>query len=165
MMTVRSMRLGLFALVASCAFVLANVGISAAGPVPKVTICHLPPGNPENVQLITVGEPAVAAHVENHGDAVCAEGNSDCCPAGRRGEVCTNLASDASNCGECGSACPPGDVCTDGDCGCPIAGDTNCSGVCTDLQTDPVNCGACGIPCTPPGNCSGGACVGIGGPG
>lgn len=33
----------------------------------KVTICHLPPGNPENVQTIEVDESAVPAHLE-HGD-------------------------------------------------------------------------------------------------
>ena len=29
----------------------------------QVTICHRPPGNPENVQTITVGESAVDAHL------------------------------------------------------------------------------------------------------
>jgi len=33
----------------------------------KVTICHIPPGNPENAHTITVGSPAVAAHLA-HGD-------------------------------------------------------------------------------------------------
>jgi hypothetical protein len=42
----------------------------------KVTICHIPPGNPENAHTITVGESAVAAHLENHGDYIgaCGEG-------------------------------------------------------------------------------------------
>jgi len=35
----------------------------------KVTICHVPPGNPGNAQIITVGAPAVAAHLA-HGDAL-----------------------------------------------------------------------------------------------
>jgi len=35
----------------------------------KVTICHIPPGNPENAHLITVGEPAVLAHIA-HGDTL-----------------------------------------------------------------------------------------------
>jgi hypothetical protein len=33
----------------------------------KVTICHLPPGNPPNFQIIEIGESALAAHLA-HGD-------------------------------------------------------------------------------------------------
>lgn len=33
----------------------------------KVTICHLPPGNPENAHTLSVGAPAVRAHLA-HGD-------------------------------------------------------------------------------------------------
>lgn len=36
----------------------------------KVTICHRPPGNPDNAHTITVGEPAVQAHLRNHGDTL-----------------------------------------------------------------------------------------------
>lgn len=43
--------------------------IAAAGPGQrKVTICHVPPGNPDNAHTITVGEPAAKKHVEQHGD-------------------------------------------------------------------------------------------------
>ena len=40
----------------------------------KVTICHLPPGNPSNAQIITVSASAVRAHLA-HGDTigVCGE--------------------------------------------------------------------------------------------
>jgi hypothetical protein len=38
--------------------------------VAKVTICHHPPGNPENRHEITVGEPAVAGHIAEHGDDI-----------------------------------------------------------------------------------------------
>jgi hypothetical protein len=34
---------------------------------PKVTICHVPPGNPDNKHTITVGASAVPAHLA-HGD-------------------------------------------------------------------------------------------------
>ena len=34
---------------------------------PKKTICHIPPGNPNNAHTITVGAPAVPAHLA-HGD-------------------------------------------------------------------------------------------------
>ena len=37
----------------------------------KVTICHVPPGNPDNPQTITIGESAVASHFEEHeGDSL-----------------------------------------------------------------------------------------------
>ena len=41
----------------------------------KVTICHIPPGNPENAHTITVGESAVLTHVAKHGDTIgpCSE--------------------------------------------------------------------------------------------
>jgi hypothetical protein len=32
----------------------------------KVTICHAPPGNPDNAKTITVGENAAKAHLKNH---------------------------------------------------------------------------------------------------
>ena len=41
----------------------------AAEGVEKVTICHIPPGNPDNAHEITVGAPAVPAHLA-HGDNI-----------------------------------------------------------------------------------------------
>jgi len=111
-------------LVAAGSFTLlavsAGLGVAFGQAGSQVTICHLPPGNPSNVQSITVGAPAVAAHVARHGDTVCAEGDSDCC-ADADGAVCTNLQSDVNNCGTCGNACAAGDSCTAGVCGfaCP----------------------------------------------
>ena len=68
---------------------LAKARVAAAQSADgKVTICHIPPGNPANAHEITVGEPAVRAHVEQHGDRVggcCVQvgepckTNSDCC--------------------------------------------------------------------------------------
>jgi hypothetical protein len=34
----------------------------------QVTICHIPPGNPENAHTITVGAKAAEAHMRQHGD-------------------------------------------------------------------------------------------------
>jgi hypothetical protein len=36
----------------------------------KVTICHIPPGNPANAHTITVGESAVLTHMVKHGDTI-----------------------------------------------------------------------------------------------
>jgi hypothetical protein len=46
-----------------------SLASSDACPEPKVTICHVPPGNPGNRHTITVGESAVSAHLR-HGDSV-----------------------------------------------------------------------------------------------
>ncbi len=45
------------------------VASSSSSSTEKVTICHIPPGNPDNAHTITVGSPAVRAH-EAHGDFV-----------------------------------------------------------------------------------------------
>lgn len=34
----------------------------------KTTICHIPPGNPANAHTLCVGNQAVPAHLQNHGD-------------------------------------------------------------------------------------------------
>ena len=43
----------------------------------KVTLCHIPPGNPDNAHTITVGSPAVPAHLA-HGDTLgpCPDGQA-----------------------------------------------------------------------------------------
>ena len=43
--------------------------VSGQAADPKVTICHIPPGNPDNPQTITVSENALPAHLE-HGDSL-----------------------------------------------------------------------------------------------
>ena len=50
--------------------VIEDGGVVTQSEVEKVTICHIPPGNPENAHTITVGEPAVAAHVAEHFDTL-----------------------------------------------------------------------------------------------
>jgi hypothetical protein len=44
-------------------------GQGGGGGQTKVSICHIPPGNPGNAHSITVGEPAVPAHLA-HGDSL-----------------------------------------------------------------------------------------------
>ena len=41
----------------------------ASAGADKVTICHLPPGNPANAHTISVGASAVPAHLD-HGDSI-----------------------------------------------------------------------------------------------
>src|SRR5205814_3639588 len=64
----------------------------------KVTICHVPPGNPANAHTIVVGAPAVPAHLR-HGDSVGACGSG----GGGGGE-----------CGGIGTACAGSNACCAG---------------------------------------------------
>jgi len=45
---------------------------TASNGTDKVTICHRPPGNPNNFQIIKIGTPAYDAHIA-HGDQACDE--------------------------------------------------------------------------------------------
>lgn len=71
---------------------------------------------------------------------------------------CVDTISDPNNCGGCGQACPPGEICTftgwpptdihcqcgdtGGSCGAPPK--ACCEDACVDLDFDNENCGACG---------------------
>ena len=94
----------------------------------KITICHIPPGNPANVQTIDVAPAALSAHLA-HGDRVgpCASECQD------PGETCT---SDADCCGDlactgsyktCASNCTIGPELGDAACG---PGLDCCDGAC-----------------------------------
>lgn len=61
----------------------------------------------------------------------------------------SDVFTDAKNCGTCGNACPGGEACIDGKCGCP-PGRTACSGRCVDLTSDDTNCGGCDVVCDAP---------------
>lgn len=70
---------------------------------------------------------------------------------------CVNTNSDANHCGDCGTVCPSGQICSDGACGC-ASNQTTCSGTCTDTNTDAKNCGKCGTACASGLICSNGKC-------
>ncbi len=53
----------------SCVVVLAASGAYAAPEDEKVTVCHVPPGNPDNAHDITISPRALDAHLA-HGDRV-----------------------------------------------------------------------------------------------
>ena len=88
-------------------------------------------------------------------DFACSSSNPTMCFG-----VCTNLATDAQNCGKCDNRCDPGAACVNGACTplCP-KGQVACGNACADLQSDPGNCGKCGSACGPGEVCSGGDCT------
>ena len=81
---------------------------------------------------------------------------------------CADLDDDPANCGKCGLACTPAEVCADGGCapGCTMPQDTLCTPeggadggapYCADLYTSPTDCGQCGHSCGA-GKCQAMAC-------
>lgn len=63
----------------------------------KVSVCHIPPGNPDNFHTISVGEKALQAHL-NHGDLEggCFENCDTLC---NDGDACTqDVVSDPDQC-------------------------------------------------------------------
>jgi hypothetical protein len=71
--------------------------------------------------------------------------------------VCTDITSDARNCGTCGHACLTGESCQFGSCvsGCTM---TLCSGLCVDTTADSNNCGGCGRVCQTGQTCQSSVC-------
>lgn len=62
-------------LLIACVFGLFLFGSASVNndPKPKITICHVPPGNPANTHSITINENALPAHLA-HGDSI-----GECC--------------------------------------------------------------------------------------
>ncbi len=93
--------------------------------------------------------------------------NTTYCPAGAGSTTCVTTRTDPANCGGCGIACPPGDVCTGGTCvsstDCP-QGFVACGGPeeCVDPLTNSSFCsttGGCGSACPSGEGCASGRCV------
>jgi hypothetical protein len=73
---------------------------------------------------------------------------------------CTTLSSDSSNCGQCGNACPNGETCNNGTCGCnPSTGEIMCNGICTLTNNNSEHCGQCGNACPSYQTCDGNTCL------
>jgi hypothetical protein len=90
----------------------------------------------------------------------------DCC-----GGACSDLSSDAQNCGACGVACGPCEICTGSVCaslcqpdemcvnGLCVGNSGLCDGAMVDFQTSDQNCGGCNNACAAHEQCMGGLCV------
>lgn len=100
-------------------------------PEPKVTICHIPPGNPANAQTLEVAATAVADHLA-HGDVLGA------CPfdcagvpfGGQTIDLCGVCSGDNSTCKDCAGV-PNGGAAVDA------------CGICNGTSKDPNNCDPC----------------------
>lgn len=106
------------------------------------------------------------------GKLKCSSGFDNC--NGDLEDGCETSTQTAENCGSCGVACEPGQVCGQLGvqgvaCLCP-SGTTLCGSECVDLLIDPRNCGGCGINCVGAtgnaqgsghgiGTCLAGACI------
>ena len=114
---------------------------------PKVEVCHVPPGNPDNFHTIKINEKALGAHLA-HGDL-----------AGACSAACATLCDDGNACtvddfGDCETNgcptssipvdCSDGNLCTDDICdpssGCanPVAVTCEAPDLCTISTCDPV---------------------------
>jgi cysteine-rich repeat protein len=122
----------------------------AASAEKKVTLCHVPPGNGDNVQTISVGEAAVSAHLA-HGDQLGACAAS--CPAScDDGNLCTSDSCGADGrCVHSLVSCDDGITCTRDECD-PTVG-------CLRLPNDGLSCND-GNACTSADACAGTECRG-----
>lgn len=138
-------------------------GMATAAPAmsSRIPICHFPQANPDYPQPMVVSRASAVSHVRMHGDDVCAPGATDCCPSDGSVSACTNVDSDALNCGQCGNECASDEACVGGECvvsDC-VPGDIVCDGVCVDPESDRDNCGQCGAVCGADQECVGGVCL------
>lgn len=131
----------------------------------KQTICHFPPGNPDNWHTIVVSDRAVASHVEKHGDLIgsCAESCEALCDDG---DFCTQDVQSTTN-GDCvcnsgiGPAvdCDDSNECTADSCSSQLGACVNDTGlndgnVCDDgdpaTTGEQCNAGVCAVQVTCP---------------
>jgi hypothetical protein len=118
-----------------------SVPALAAGD--KVTICHIPPGNPENVQIIEVSAEAAQKHIDRHGDSIF---------GGQ--EICDGVDNDCN--GFVDDGFPLGQFCEDGISDCRQTGVL----VCDPDDATRTTCSAVALDPAEPGgesSCQGGS--------
>jgi hypothetical protein len=150
------MRYGTTLLAALLLAAAGGLGSGAAASQQKVQVCHRPPGNPNNYHTITIGAPALPAHLA-HGDlaGACLD---QCAALCDDGDLCTtdsgipNTEAERCECSHSSVDCNDGNVCTADSCD-PASGCENVprpGATCDDGQV-------CTGPdaCTPSGQCAG----------
>lgn len=143
---------------AALILIASGAPIFAGGGQQKVQVCHRPPGNPSNYQTITIGAPALPAHLA-HGDlaGACLDLCATLCDDG---DLCTtdsgvpNLQTQRCDCSSSPVDCDDSNACTSDSChpatGCQNVPNTGAS--CDDQRvcTGPDACTASGQCAGPP---------------
>jgi len=81
-----------------------------------------------------------------NGEAACVAPEK--CGSKICGGSCTSTFNDPLNCGACGQACKPGEVCSAGTCAATCATNlTQCCGKCVDITSNGAHCGGCDPSC------------------
>jgi len=120
-------------------------------------------GEPSDASSAGAGSAGLldAGHEAGH-DAGQGEGGGAVCGAHYLAcdDGCIDSKFDARHCGDCDTACAPGELCSAGRCDVTcLGGSTHCADRCVDVDSDPANCGACGVACAQGQVCSNGQCV------
>src|SRR5438874_682984 len=111
-------------------------------------------GVPCHTESICPGGACDGGLPDGHPDApTCGAGLEVC------GATCTDVRTDAANCGSCGNRCGSSQTCRNGSCGCSAPGQTSCGGACVLTATDPGHCGSCAHACGGGQACVSGACI------
>lgn len=132
------MRIHALAPVALALFCVLSFAPSAFAEAPaRVDICHVPPGDPEASQTITVSENALSAHL-GHGDlgVACDDACFSDPGACDDGDACTSDSCDGGSCSNeplAPEACDDGEITTAD--GCEPA--TGCVNECVGQPTEP----------------------------
>ncbi|MBN8231789.1 hypothetical protein JYK02_30185 [Corallococcus macrosporus] len=102
-----------------------EVPLADGGTAPdgRVTICHIPPGNPANAHSITVGAPAATAHLR-HGDRLGACDGEEPTSDGGTSEPDGGSTTDGGSSGDVDAG--PGPVCIPEGGECSTESETAC---------------------------------------
>jgi hypothetical protein len=102
------------------------------------------------------------ATLAGSGDAGTSDASSDgaVCSGTERlcNGACTDTTSSSNDCGGCGAACMPLEVCSNSTCVC-APGAKLCGGICVNPFIDAANCRSCGVACAAGSVCTDGACA------
>ncbi len=109
------------------------------------------PGGPDGGQGDS-GIPEAGVDASPVDASTCSGGQTSCSGS------CVDTTKDPANCGGCGAACMPLQVCSQSVCVC-APGATQCGALCLDTSINAANCGACAAACPAGSVCTDGQCA------